>query len=495
MTDSAGQDETDRPAFSLVRTLRWVYLLAALLLIVLLIILSIYGARIGVGKPEYEARLEAQLCFNSTPMAALWIGLAVGLLAAPLAFPRLRSFGSLATHIGPGLVLIGALWGSQAMHDYRVAHLGETRVRFGIMPLQAHVPEGTVFPEPSIFAKPDDTRPLPVTLPFSLRLERFWLKLYNPWPEKWGIFTRMLCMDGQVHSIALRDWTLHHPAQVTQDVSLVVYRYEPHSRANPQLRISVVEPATTTMPERPRQVAVLAGRAGEQFTLDQPKTTVRIVRAFNNLDESRGEPEDMPGPPIKPALQVEITPAAPASQPAQEAQTVLVRADGRERVEQLELTYRMWYDSDPSSPFPAALVAFFSGGHANVVWLVPPDDPDGVVCQSWPYQQLWPIGLVRYDPGEPKDVRSYNARVTVRENGDDKGSRVIQVNKPLHYAGYHIYQMSYDQYRNDSTILRVVCDAGLAWVYAGFFVGVVGVFWRFWGVPTARWLKRRRGTG
>ena len=56
----------------------------------------------------------------------------------------------------------------------------------------------------------------------------------------------------------------------------------------------------------------------------------------------------------------------------------------------------------------------------------------------------------------------------------------IEVNKPLHFAGYIFYQSGYDDVAGRFTILRVTSDKGLIAVYLGFISLCTGAFWHFW---------------
>jgi len=83
---------------------------------------------------------------------------------------------------------------------------------------------------------------------------------------------------------------------------------------------------------------------------------------------------------------------------------------------------------------------------------------------------------------EPK-VKDYISRVTVIRDGQPAGQHAIEVNHPLHVAGYHIYQHSCDHKGQTYTILHAVADDGLFLVYAGFLLLGVGVCIHFWLLP------------
>ena len=79
---------------------------AALVLIILLTAMSIYGAFIGADR--------AQMFFNSTPSALFWAILGLALIGGLIAFRRLiRVPGLLLMHVGCILILIGGWLGSE----------------------------------------------------------------------------------------------------------------------------------------------------------------------------------------------------------------------------------------------------------------------------------------------------------------------------------------------------------------------------------------------
>ena len=94
----------------------------------------------------------------------------------------------------------------------------------------------------------------------------------------------------------------------------------------------------------------------------------------------------------------------------------------------------------------------------------------------------------------PLMARAYQSRVVIVENGQERCRGVIEVNRPLHYGGYHLYQHAYDVAALQYTILGVVSDSGLATVYVGFGLLFGGVLWGFWVRPVcARVRGVRRG--
>lgn len=80
----------------------------------------------------------------------------------------------------------------------------------------------------------------------------------------------------------------------------------------------------------------------------------------------------------------------------------------------------------------------------------------------------------------PRIIRDYFSDLVIIEEGKEVISKTIEVNHPLHYAGYHFYQDSYDSEAGEYTILSVTSDSGLYAVYGGYWLLSLGVFWQFW---------------
>lgn len=79
-----------------------------------------------------------------------------------------------------------------------------------------------------------------------------------------------------------------------------------------------------------------------------------------------------------------------------------------------------------------------------------------------------------------RTIRDYISSIDVIEDGKTIKTAEIEVNKPLHYGGYHFYQSSYDSKRGQYTVFSVHSDSGSMISYIGFIMLAVGIFWRFW---------------
>ncbi len=92
----------------------------------------------------------------------------------------------------------------------------------------------------------------------------------------------------------------------------------------------------------------------------------------------------------------------------------------------------------------------------------------------------------------PRVVRDYFSELVVIENEKEVLSKVIEVNHPLHYGGYHFYQHSYDSEALQYTILSVTSDSGLYTVYAGYWLLCLGVLQRFWLRHVVKHIKSKK---
>lgn len=99
---------------------------------------------------------------------------------------------------------------------------------------------------------------------------------------------------------------------------------------------------------------------------------------------------------------------------------------------------------------------------------------------------------LNYVSQRPAMIRDYFSDIAVIENGKEAASKTIEVNRPLHYKGYHLYQHSYDSLRGEYTILSVVSDSGLNTVYAGYWLLSLGVLWQFWLKSIAGYIKQKK---
>ncbi|UCD50819.1 MAG: cytochrome c biogenesis protein ResB [Phycisphaerales bacterium] len=137
---------------------------AALIVILLLVCFSVYGAFLGADR--------AQVFFNSVPLTAYWFALAALLIAGIALFRRLIHVPSLLLmHLGCILILAGGMWGSAGGQALQARLLGRERIVKGQMPIREGATENHV--------RIGDSNDMP-ELPFSIRLRDFRIEYYQP---------------------------------------------------------------------------------------------------------------------------------------------------------------------------------------------------------------------------------------------------------------------------------------------------------------------------
>ena len=95
--------------------------------------------------------------------------------------------------------------------------------------------------------------------------------------------------------------------------------------------------------------------------------------------------------------------------------------------------------------------------------------------------------LVFEKRGEEK--RAYISWVTARE-GSSETKRVISVNEPMTRNGWTLYQVNYNPEDPTYSGLEAVYDPGVFWVFTGFALICLGVFWMFYVEPRMRKAKK-----
>jgi len=147
----------------------------ALLLIIVLTVLSIYGAFIGAER--------AQQFFNQPPLVVYWTALAILLIVGIAAFRRLlRVPGLLLIHAGCVLIVAGGMWGSQGGHNLQKKLFGIDKIRSGRMAIYEGRSENHVAPDGTNEQK---------ELPFSLKLKDFRIEYYQP------VYLQILTREGR----------------------------------------------------------------------------------------------------------------------------------------------------------------------------------------------------------------------------------------------------------------------------------------------------------
>ncbi|RME27679.1 MAG: hypothetical protein D6806_04270, partial [Deltaproteobacteria bacterium] len=97
-------------------------------------------------------------------------------------------------------------------------------------------------------------------------------------------------------------------------------------------------------------------------------------------------------------------------------------------------------------------------------------------------------------PTKGEMVRDYLSTVTVLKNGKPVlEKRLIEVNSPLKYGGFGIYQANYREEDPTYSGFEVVYDPGLYVVYLGLLANMIGVAMAVWGPRLQRRFRRKDG--
>jgi hypothetical protein len=93
-----------------------------------------------------------------------------------------------------------------------------------------------------------------------------------------------------------------------------------------------------------------------------------------------------------------------------------------------------------------------------------------------------------------EEKRAYISWVTAREGASDTKA-VVSVNEPMTHNGWTLYQVNYNP--NDPTYsgLEAVYDPGVFWVFTGFALICLGVFWMFYVEPRMKKATAKAAAG
>jgi len=486
-------------------------LYAVLVLTGLLIGLSIAGAFINVER--------ASAMFNSRPVVAFWVVFVLLLIAGLLTFKRLvRTPGRLAMHLGTLLILAGAMWGSSRGHNLAERLSGVKKVQEGYMLIHKGKSTNRVYADPT-FRNEQDI----FLLPFSLFLQNFRLEHYEARGKPWKMIVVAPAVaqaghgpeDGHNHADKVRrmriKWAVGEETDIPfTGIRLKVLKYLKKARpvyaegGKVVMEIIGSDGKRTTLP----------AEAGQETTIASPQVTVRILRTFSNLkvlDVDGGRKVvDAGGAPDNPALEVLVE----SADGKKAGRYIYARFPMHgQQDDGLQLRYLfpepVGAEIDPTSDVPAMEVGLTYEGKEHREWLLP-DSKESVASIS-----LGPILGHKPPPSvahghfsSPRStsptlylaravegIKDYLSDLTVVDEGQHMVHKTIEVNDPLHYGGYHFYQMDYDKDRGQYTVLEVASDSGLLAVYAGFILLVAGAFWQYWIVSAWSYVAGRRPHG
>ena len=90
-----------------------------------------------------------------------------------------------------------------------------------------------------------------------------------------------------------------------------------------------------------------------------------------------------------------------------------------------------------------------------------------------------------------RNPKQFTTRFTIREIGEtmDEGARTLTtaVNHPCSWRGYHFYQSNYDPLRGEYSVLKVVRDPWIGFVWVGIVLLTIGACWQMTRQWKAHW--------
>ena len=81
------------------------------------------------------------------------------------------------------------------------------------------------------------------------------------------------------------------------------------------------------------------------------------------------------------------------------------------------------------------------------------------------------------------EVKKFSSDIDILTKDGERISTVLEVNKPFNFKGWEIYQLSYDDKKgkwSDLSVLELVKDPWLPFIYIGIFMMIAGAFYMFW---------------
>ncbi len=147
----------------------------------------------------------------------------------------------------------------------------------------------------------------------------------------------------------------------------------------------------------------------------------------------------------------------------------------------LKITDRVT-DRLPDEVNPALQVEIeWANGTKKTSYVFPADMPHVLQIEGFSFT---------YEPGATVGIKDFYSNVMILDYHNYRQQpALIEVNHPLRYGGYHLYQSSYGRDAVDTsrgrearwyTVLDIISDSGLRAVFLGYFLLCAGVFWQCW---------------
>lgn len=360
--------------------------------------------------------------FNSLPLAIYWLALILLLVIGLVVFSRLvRVPALLFIHAGCILVLLGSIWASQAGHKLQKHLFGIDKIPTAQMTIYEGYSESHVVLE-----------------------DRYQMLLFSVEPNFQsdldnGTISQAFRQEFEKNQVPLSQgvtvslepatntWVVTDNSHVyfvrKEDDRLNIYdplRELPFHVRLKDFRVEYYQPDSLLIQTRQGKSWRIPVEIGREIPLGEDFGTVKVVRTFASfkikMEEGGSVPYDDPNSPPNPALEVQLK-----------------SPDG-------DIATRYVFERFP--------------GHVH------------------PEDELY----LRY----LRIISDYVSELQIIENNEVVAEKNIEVNHPLHFRGYHFYQHSYDADAGQYTVLMVVSDTGLTFVYAGYLMLCIGAFWHFW---------------
>ncbi|MDR2564183.1 MAG: cytochrome c biogenesis protein ResB [Prevotellaceae bacterium] len=137
----------------------------------------------------------------------------------------------------------------------------------------------------------------------------------------------------------------------------------------------------------------------------------------------------------------------------------------------------------------AFFTEFLSEGATSALFAKARHKTTGVSSEGWVScgNHVFPYRSLRLSDDEslimpPRKPKRFASEVRVYSKEGESRESVIEVNRPLKYEGWKIYQLSYDESRgkwSHTSVFELVRDPWLPAVYAGIFMMLVGAIFLF----------------
>ncbi len=247
------------------------------------------------------------------------------------------------------------------------------------------------------------------------------------------------------------------------------------------------------------QIAFYEGQTAEHFLVDGLPQNLPFSVHLAKFEIEMYEQEGSAGPELHseelaviwPAM--DIRTALPIK--LDEAQWVLPRGEepGSENALRVSVLHRVLdfvvntetreVLSRSDKPYnPAIQVETVYAAVTNRTWLFAKYPDFNMRADEKPPYQL--VYAVHVQEPEPPRVKDYKSSLRIIEGNAVVKEKTIEVNDPLSYKGYRIYQSGYNPQDPRWTSLLVVRDPGVPLVYAGFALMIAGLVVVFYVYPT-----------